>query len=101
MKLNFSKSKSRRGIMLIECMVYLAVFLILTGIGMASFYLLWDNSKALRYSADDVHRALSDGEMWRADVRSATGKIQIENSTDGTRIKIPNGKNEIIYHFSG
>lgn len=100
MKLNFSKPKSRRGTLLIECLVYIAVFMLLTGIGFASFYLLWDNSTALRYTTDDVGNALRAGEAWRADVRGATGKIQIEHTPDAVVMKIPHGKTEIDYRSS-
>ena len=102
MKLNFSNSKARGhfGIVLIECLVYLFVFVILLGVGFASFYLLWDNSTALRFTSDDIGNALRAGEMWRADVRAATGKIQIEKSADGVVLKIPRGTGEIDYRFS-
>src|SRR5581483_2470133 len=100
MKLNFPNSKSRHGIMLIECMVYLAVFVVLLGVGFSSFYLLWDNSMALQRTTDDIGNALRAGEAWRADVRDATGKIQIENDSDGLVLKIPRGKSEIDYRFS-
>lgn len=101
MKLKHSRSISRRGITLIECIVYFAVFLILTGYATVSFYLLWDNSTALGYTADNVNSALRAGEMWRADIRNATGRIHTENSADGALLKIPAGKDEIIYRFSG
>jgi len=102
MKFNLSNSKKRGsgGIMLIECLVYIAVFMVLLGIGFGSFYLLWDNSTALRYTTDDIGNALRAGEAWRADVRGATGNIKIENSTDGVQLKIPHGKVEIDYRFS-
>src|SRR5579859_174693 len=100
MKPNFSNSKSCGGTLLIECLVYIAVFMILTGIGFASFYLLWDNSTALRYTTTDIADALRVGEAWRADVHDATGKIQIENASGSVVLKIPHGKAEIDYRFS-
>lgn len=100
MKLNFSNSKKRDGISLIECLVYIVVFVILTGIGFSSFYLLWDNSTALRYTTNDVADVLRAGEAWRADVRGATGKIQVGNVSDGVVLKIPCGKLEIDYRFT-
>lgn len=86
--------------MLIECMVYIAVLAILLGIGFSSFYLLWDNSTALHYTTDDIANALRAGEAWRADVRGATGKIQVENNSNGIMLKIPHAKTEIDYRFS-
>ncbi|MGH7953463.1 MAG: hypothetical protein ACREFE_16330 [Limisphaerales bacterium] len=103
MKLNFLNSKKRGigGVFLIECLVYIAVFAIIFGVGTAAFYLLWDKSEAIRYMTDDISGALRAGEQWRADVRSATGKIEIENLSKGELLKIPRGKNEIFYRFSG
>lgn len=94
-------SRLRRwsGILLIECMVYIAVFAILLGLGTAAFYSCWDYSKALIYATDDISSALCAGERWRADVRGATGKISIETTAKGEVVKIPEGAKEILYRF--
>ena len=101
MKLPTAISKSRRvaGIMLVQCLVYIAVFAILTGIGFAAFYLCWDHSKALIYATDDIGSALRAGERWRADVRGATGKISVETTTAGEVVRIPGPEKEIVYRF--
>ncbi len=101
MKLPNAISKSRRaaGILLIECLVYIAVFAILTAIGFAAFYLCWDHSKALIYATDDIGSALRAGERWRADVRAATGPISIESTAAGEVVRIPEPEKEIIYRF--
>ena len=90
----------RPGICLIECLVYIAVFAVLLGIGTAAFYVCWDHSKALHYATDDITAALHAGERWRADVRSATGKITVETTAAGELLRIPCGTNEIIYRFN-
>jgi hypothetical protein len=101
MKLSTANSNPRRvaGIMLIQCLVYIAVFAILTSIGLAAFYLCWDHSKALIYATDDIGSALRAGERWRADVRAATGKISVESTAAGEVVRIPEPEKEIIYHF--
>lgn len=101
MKLPRHISKTRRaaGILLIECLVYMAVFGILLGIGTAAFYFCWDHSKALIFATDDITAALHTGERWRADVRSATGKISSEATADGELLRIPHGTNEVFYSF--
>jgi Tfp pilus assembly protein FimT len=101
MKLPRNNPRVRRqaGILLTECLVYIAVFAILLGIGTAAFYFCWDHSKALVYATDDISSALRAGERWRADVRSATGKISIETSADGERVRIPKAGKEIVYQF--
>ena len=103
-QMKFSSSRScapdRAGFLLLECLVYIAVFAIITGFGLTTFYLCWDNSRALRYTADDIAAALRAGECWRADIRGATGKILVENTVSGQLLRIPSGTNEILYRFT-
>ena len=93
------KARCAAGIMLVECLVYIAVFAILTGIGMGAFYLCWDHSKALIYATDDITAALRAGEHWRADVRGATGKISVETTASGEVVRMTEPDKEIIYRF--
>ena len=51
---NISSKRRAAGILLVECIVYIAVFAILLGIGTASFYFCWDHSKALIGATDDI-----------------------------------------------
>ena len=97
---SISRARVQAGYLLLECIVYMAVFAIILGLGMATFYLCWDNSKALLYVTDDIAVALHAGERWRADIRNATGKITIETTADGERLRIPHGTNELIYSFN-
>lgn len=96
-----SNSKARRcaGILLTECLVYIAVFAILVGGGTMVFYFFWDHSKALVYTTNDIESALRAGEDWRADVRLATGKISIATTTTGEVVRIPQKGREIVYRF--
>jgi hypothetical protein len=96
---NISKARCESGILLVECIVYLAVFAILLGIGTAAFYFCWDHNKALIYATDDISSAVRAGERWRADVRDATGSISVETTAAGELVKIPEGEKEIIYRF--
>ena len=82
-----------------ECVVYIAVFAILTGLGMAAFYFCWDHTKAMIYATDDIAAALRAGEHWRADVRAATGKISVETTAAGEVVRMPEPGKEIIYRF--
>jgi len=95
------RPRRREGILLIECLVYLGVFFILIGLGFATFYVMWNNSTAMHRTADNVSAVLRAGEMWRADVRSATGTIHVQETPDGRWMKIPHGKAEIVYRFTG
>lgn len=96
---NISRVRRQAGILLVECLVYIAVFAILLGIGTAAFYFCWDHSKALVYATDDISSALRAGERWRADVRGATGKISVETTAAGEAVRIPAADKEIVYRF--
>jgi hypothetical protein len=95
-----SCARVQTGYLLLECLVYIAVFAVITGLGLATFYLCWDNSKALRYTTDDIAATLRAGERWRADIRGATGKITVETTAAGELLRIPYGTNEILYRLT-
>jgi len=85
---------------LLEMIVYMVLFVIVVGCATKTFYECWDNSKALRKSADDIARALEIGERWRADIRGATGAVKL-TSTDGSeQVRIPEPAGEVIYTFA-
>ena len=90
---------ARRGMLLIECLVYLLLFAIVLNVGLVAFYIFWDHSAALHHTTDDLGRALQAGEMWRADIRHATGRIQIQPSTNSQLLQIPAGNGTISYRF--
>jgi len=102
MKLPPSISRARvpAGYLLVECIVYIAIFAIILGLSLVAFYLCWDSSKALLYATDDIAAALRAGERWRADVRSVTGKITVETTTEGELLRIPCGTNDVLYRFN-
>jgi len=99
-RLSISRAGASAGYLLIECLVYIGVFAVLLGIGYGTFYVCWDYSKALRYATDDIVSALHTGERWRADIRSATGKITVETTPLGEKLRIPRGTAAIIYNFN-
>ena len=96
---NISSKRRAAGVLLVECIVYIAVFAILLGVGTAAFYFCWDHTKALTYATDDIVSALRVGERWRTDVRAATGKIVIETTVAGEVVRIPESEKEIVYRF--
>ena len=86
-----------QGIMLIEALAYIAVLVLVLGVGGALLYRSWSNNIAMRRNADDITRTINAGELWRTDVRSATGPI---SSRDGHELHIPRARGEIIYAFA-
>src|SRR5271168_2873466 len=88
------------GVSLIECLVYIAVFSILLGVGTAAFFFCWDHTRAVIYATNDIETALRAGERWRADVRASTGVISIESTEEGQVVSIPEVGKEIVYRFA-
>lgn len=101
MKTQVSNSMSMRGIMLIDCLVYMALFVVVTGVAFSFFYTCWDGSFALRRNAEDIADTLRAGEIWRSDVRNATGPLRVENAPDAWILHIPEKSGEVVYKFSG
>lgn len=99
MKPLLSKTRRAAGVTLIECLVYIAVFAILLGIGFGAFYFCWDHTRAVIFATDDIAAALHAGEHWRADVRGATGKISVETTAAGEVARIPELEKDIVYRF--
>jgi len=102
MKLPHQSSRRRHtaGILLVEYLVYLAVFVILLGVGTGAFYFCWDHTRAVIFTTDDIESALHAGERWRTDVRSATGPISVEATTNGETVQIPEVGKEVRYYFT-
>jgi len=85
------------GISLIEVLVYMAIFVLVVGFAVAACFECWDNTKALRRDADDVARALDIGERWRADVRGATGVVEMTAANGLEQLRIPAAAGDITY----
>jgi hypothetical protein len=99
----FSARKLRHaeeGMMLIDCLVSIALFFVVTGAAFSFFYTCWEGSSALRRNTDDITGALRAGEMWRADVRSATGALRVEDAVGGEVLRIPEKSGEVVYKFA-
>jgi hypothetical protein len=85
------------GILILECIVYLALVFLIVGLGYVAFYRGWDNSANLRLNAEQIARALTTGERWREDVRTATGPLRLEESTGEQVLHLPHGSGEVTY----
>jgi len=88
------------GFTLLETLAYLAMLTVVLGVAIMSFHQSWDNSSHLRRNADDIVRALDTGDRWRADVRSATGQIELTDANGAEKLRIPTSTGEIVYVFS-
>jgi hypothetical protein len=89
------KRQRRRGILLLDLMVYcglLAVVIALIGV---VFNTALTQAGKLRRNIADIERAEKAGERWRADIRSATAPIKL----DSTNLFIPQREGTIVYHL--
>lgn len=96
----YCPNRTRHGFTILECLVYVSVLGVILAIGSAAFYRCWDDNKAITHNGDDIVRTLKAGEIWRADLRSATGPVQVTSSGSGQTIHIPCGNRQLIYSFA-
>jgi Tfp pilus assembly protein FimT len=100
MKLTRTEKTAASGISLIEMLVYMSVLLVIMGVGYAALYNCMDYSTTLCRSSDDIVNALHAGENWRADIRAASGRIQLETSQEDQIIRLPGTRGEVSYRFA-
>jgi len=100
MKLTRTERRTSLGISLIEMLVYMSVLLVILGVGYAALYHSMSFSTALRRSSDDIVNALRAGENWRADLRAATGPIQVEATPDEQIIHLRKARGAVSYRFA-
>ncbi len=87
------------GILLLECLVYIALLALVLALAYAAFEACWKNSTTLRATADDVTSVIEAGERWRADIRAATGEITTDSS-GSQQLRIPQGTNAVLYRVN-
>jgi len=92
-------ARSRRGISLVQCLVYIALLGVLISIGGYTVAKAWDQSRGLAHNTDDIQKTLSIGEHWRSDIRAATGRIVSTSSKSNQTVIIPTRAGEVAYEF--
>src|SRR4051812_18608939 len=88
-----------RGIALLDCLIYIALFSMICTLAFAAFYQTNDYSTQLNRNAADIVRALQAGDRWRGDVRSATSQPQLVKSQAESVLVVPQAQGEIRYFF--
>lgn len=89
----------RRGMMLVECLIYLAVSSILVSLGIALYLRCLDSATNLEHNTDDIAGTLSVGERWRADLREATAPPQVLNANSPEMV-IPQTNGKVVYRYA-
>jgi Tfp pilus assembly protein FimT len=100
--MNIRRTRSWRGqsgLTLIECLVYMAVLIVVMACSTAIFFQSWTDSRALHRNATDIIGALHVGDQWRSDLRAATGLVQVAESNGVEQILIPMTNGETYYTF--
>jgi hypothetical protein len=88
---------SRRAFTLVECMAYIALFLLVLGVTLSAYYRMDEHARGLDRNSTDIIRAVQAGEQWREDLRQATAAPRFEN--EGA-IRIPHTNGEVRYSFN-
>ena len=93
--------QGQQGIMLVDCLVYLAIWSVVVGLAFSAFFRSLSYSKNLARNADDIARALKAGERWREDVRAASGPLERVSGQASVEqaLHIPQKTGEVIYRF--
>jgi competence protein ComGF len=88
-----------RGILLLECLVYMALLVATTAVVFSMVFRFWGGTKRLQQDADDIVRTMHLGEQWRADVRAALKPVELtqNESNQTSRVTLPGG--EVTYSF--
>jgi len=102
LKFQISNLKSR-GLMLIECLVYMGMWFTVLGCAMTMFYAAYVNTKQLSRNTDDIVRVLKAGERWRADVRATAPSTTSEASEFGEdeELTLRQASGWVKYRFEG
>lgn len=95
MELNAKCAARRRAIVLVDALAYIALLGVVLILASEVFDKGMRESTAFQRNVADIERALKAGERWRADVRAATGQIEVRES----RMVIPQNSGPIIYEM--
>ena len=81
---------------MVECLAYMAVFFVVLGLALAAYYKMDEQARGFSRNSADIVRVMQAGERWRADVRLATARPQLDPA--GV-LHLPLARGEILYSF--
>ena len=100
MKSELRNPKCDTGITLIEALAYITVLAMILAVAGKTFATAWDQSASIQRNTDDIKRALRAGELWRQDIRAATGRIEAQSVAGAEGLIIPTAKGQIVWLVS-
>jgi hypothetical protein len=89
----------RRGIALIDCLIYLVILVLIFGLTFVAFLETLRHSTELDRLAVTTVRALQAGEQWREDIRAARQTPQQMERNGGTELRLITATGEVGYAF--
>ena len=92
-----STPRCRRGIALLECLVYIALLTLLLGLAFTCFYETTQHTRRLSSNTADIVRALQAGERWRDDVRHATEPPRFDPMSQEALLVLPQTNGIVRY----
>ena len=95
----FPSSRRAGAFSLLECLVYVAMLMVIMALLSTVYYHADWNHRNLNRNAADIVRALQAGERWREDVRLASGPIQPGPGGAGQELSIPHTNGLVRYAF--
>ena len=95
-----SSATMARGFSLIECLVYVAAFALVTSLAFSAYYRTSESSRLASRTANDITAAMRAGERWREDIRTATGRVWIVEADGGQMLHISNQSGGTLYRFA-
>jgi hypothetical protein len=90
----------RRGYLLVEYLIYMALFVVVIGVAFGAFYRFLDHSRDLARNGEDILRVLRVGELWRADIREASATPELRSEQGLSACEIPKTNSRVAYIFS-
>jgi hypothetical protein len=97
MRIWHQPSGRKSGYVLIEYLIYIALLAVVMEVAFSGFYRFLENSRGLARNSDDIVRSLRAGELWRSDIRLATGPPRMVQESGVTACEIPQRQGRVDY----
>ena len=91
--------KANSGIMLVECVAYIAGLAVVMSLAYGAYYRCVTASSGMRRNSTDIVKTLQCGERWREDVRRATGDLSVTEANARQTLRIPQKSGAVFYVF--
>lgn len=95
-----NRRPAARGIALVEVLVYIGVFAVISTVAYAAFFKYWDAANRIERATDDIVGALNAGELWRADLRRAIRPPTLVRQEGEEALELEMTGAKVVYLFS-